>query len=285
MEKNYQRFGLASGVITMALGFSTSVVAETINCTAVTTLPATIATQGVYCLTGNLGTGITSGNAINITANNVLLDLNGWKVGGQAAGTASTAVGIRSSANNVTVKNGIVRGFSSGIWLSGRGSTVEGITADQNLSDGIVVEGQGSIVSGNQVVDTGGSTSATDSSAIGITVDGSESLVKNNVVSGLTATGDGDEIGILTQSGVYSTIISNTVSDAARPSGAGTSWGILVNDVPSVGVLSNTLHDFDVCIDYASVGTGIYARNTAIYCGTTFSGGTAGSGNAGSTSP
>jgi hypothetical protein len=74
--------------------FAHTVRAETLNCTSITSLPATINTQGVFCLTGNLGTNISSGNAIYITANNVTLDLNGWKVGGQAAGTGTDAYGI-----------------------------------------------------------------------------------------------------------------------------------------------------------------------------------------------
>ena len=77
---------------------ATSVQAETINCTPITSLPATIDAQGLYCLTGNLATGQTSGNAIIINANNVTLDLNGWKVGGQAAGSGTNAAGIYSAA-------------------------------------------------------------------------------------------------------------------------------------------------------------------------------------------
>ena len=95
---------------------------ETVDCTPITTLPATISTQGIYCLTGNLAAPSTfgSGHAITIDANNVTLDLNGWKLGGQAAGAGTLAIGIYSLANNVTVKNGIVRGFYYGVLLGGR---------------------------------------------------------------------------------------------------------------------------------------------------------------------
>lgn len=51
--------------------------AETLICTPITSLPATIVTQGVYGVTGNLATARNSGNAIEITANNVTPDLNG----------------------------------------------------------------------------------------------------------------------------------------------------------------------------------------------------------------
>lgn len=280
MHNVYKLSALSYGVITTFLLFNTPAEAETVNCTPITSLPAVIDTQGVFCLEANLGTDITSGNAISITANNVVLDLNGWKVGGQAAGLGSEARGIFSSANNVTIKNGIVRGFFEGIYLTGRGASVRSVLADQNLSDGIRVEGQGSTVIDNKVVDTGNSTkNSSNWPATGIYVDGSESVVKNNIVSGLTATGNSDEIGIYISSGVYSSILSNTISDAAKPAGGGSSWGILIDGTPSVGVISNTLHNFDVGVDYSGGATGTYARNTAISCDTSYSNGTAGPGN------
>ena len=120
----------------LAVFFTLPARAETINCTPITSLPATIDTQGLHCLTGNLATSQTSGNAIEITANNVTLDLNGWKVGGQGAGAGTQAGGISSAAVNVTVRNGIVRGFSIGISLTGRGAVVRDMLVDQNTQYG-----------------------------------------------------------------------------------------------------------------------------------------------------
>ena len=258
---------------------ATSAQAETINCTPVTSLPATIDTQGLYCLIGNLATSQTSGNAIQINANNVTFDLNGWKVGGQGAGTGTAAYGIYSTAVNVTVKNGIVRGFRAGIWLTGRGATVQGITADQNTFLGIWVEGPGSIVQGNQVVDTGGSTTGANVNAIGIYVQGSGSLVQNNLVSGLTSTGGGGETGIyFLTTATQSTARGNIVSDTERPTGGGSSSGIWMNGTAAVAVSGNIVTNFGICVRYGT-GTGTYSRNTAISCDTKYSGGTAGSGN------
>ena len=264
-------------LIYMALGAPAQ--AETVDCTPVTSLPATISAQGIYCLTGNLATSQTSGNAIIITANNVTLDLNGWKVGGQAAGTGTRAVGIVSAAANVTVKNGIVRGFYFGINLTGRGATVKGITADQNTVDGIRVGGTGSVVQGNQVVDTGGTTYLTDAEATGIYVSGPGSLVKNNLVSGLTAAGSSPEFGIYFATGAaQSTARGNIVSDTARASG-GTSIGIYMYGTPAVAVSNNIVTNFTACVNYAGTASGTYSRNTAISCDTAYSGGTAGSSN------
>jgi hypothetical protein len=72
--------------------------AETVNCTAITSLPFVITVPGVYCFTGHLETAMTSGTAIDIQTNNVVLDLNGFKLGGLAAGLGTTARGI--FANN-----------------------------------------------------------------------------------------------------------------------------------------------------------------------------------------
>ncbi|HEY0661023.1 MAG TPA: hypothetical protein VGD21_06870 [Lysobacter sp.] len=55
------------------------------NCTGfIETLPATISTQGTWCLKHDVGTAITEGNAVTIAANNVTLDCNDFKIGGLA---------------------------------------------------------------------------------------------------------------------------------------------------------------------------------------------------------
>ena len=250
--------------------------AETINCTPITTLPAVISTQGIYCLTGNLATNITSGNAITITANNVTLDLNGWKLGGQGGGMATQAAGILSGADNVTIKNGIVRGFYYGIYLTGRGGVVQDMLMDQNTHIGIAVFGQGSIVEHNQVVDTGGSTAEPSVTAIGIeTALGSGSLVVNNVVSGLTATGGLDEYGIA-MTGLNSVARDNIVNDDAGPTGGGTSLGIFQYQSDSITV-NNTVSNFAWGI--YNTAAGIYAHNTVNNCTTSYYGGVAGVGN------
>jgi len=107
--------------------------------TAGTTFPITINEPGSYVLTSNLM--VTTGNAININADNVTLDLNGHGIYGPGTGTG---YGI-SAVNryNITIKNGIVRGFYFGIYLDnddnhqGAGHRIEGIQASNNGSCGI----------------------------------------------------------------------------------------------------------------------------------------------------
>src|SRR2546429_8082646 len=65
---------------------------------------------------------------------------------------------------NITIKNGTVRGFYRGILLhdsggdASQGHVVEDIRADQNTFIGIQVNGRSSLIRNNQVVATGGTT-------------------------------------------------------------------------------------------------------------------------------
>ncbi|PYM96554.1 MAG: hypothetical protein DME04_01555 [Candidatus Rokuibacteriota bacterium] len=174
-------------VLGLALTLSTvSTRAETTNCVPITVVPVAITVQGIYCFTQHLGTGITTGAAIEIQTNNVILDLNGFKLGGLAAGPGTQAIGISAdNRQNITIKNGTVRGFYEGIRLNDSsgaslGHVVENIRADQNTHAGIEVNGRGNLIRNNQVVATGGSTFTLQ--ALGILVSGTGTRVLNNDV-------------------------------------------------------------------------------------------------------
>ncbi len=90
--------------------------AETIECTVIDSIPFIITVQGIYCLTGNLASSLTSGEMITVATNNVTIDMNGFKLGGLAAGTATLANGIFAlDRRNITIRNGSIRGFLRGI--------------------------------------------------------------------------------------------------------------------------------------------------------------------------
>lgn len=106
------------------------------------------------CAPGNyrvVGTIMVPANvdAIDISADNVTLDLNGFSIMGPVTCTAtpgptcsgaSTGSGIFSASDNTVVKNGVVDGFVDGVYLVGRGSLVDAVHAKNNLYDGIHVE-------------------------------------------------------------------------------------------------------------------------------------------------
>lgn len=139
---------------------------ETTLCnTYITSLPHTIAAQGHYCFSRNLSTAITAGAAITINTDFVVLDLNNFKLGGGAAGPATETVGILGvNRNNITVRNGNIRGFLVGIRLTApdpalsQNNLVENNVLDGNTNKGIDVRGKSNVVRNNIVTNTGGST-------------------------------------------------------------------------------------------------------------------------------
>ena len=135
------------------------------NCTGfIDSLPATITTQGTWCLRKDLNTAQTYGAAINIATNNVTLDCNDFRIGGMPAGPGTFATGVEASGRlNATVRHCNIRGFQSGLRLGGApsgGHVVENNRLDGNTVYGLVVGGDGSIVRGNQIRNTGGAVPA-----------------------------------------------------------------------------------------------------------------------------
>jgi hypothetical protein len=242
---------LTFAFIFAALTLTAPAQAETVHCTAITALPTVITVQGIYCFTADLTTAMTSGNAIDIQTNNVVLDLNGFKLGGLAAGLGTGAYGIRAlNRQNITIKNGTVRGFYLGIFLENSGSSqghvVEDIRADQNTVVGIQVNGAGTIVRNNQVVATGGTTTqGLNANAFGIIVVGAGPRVLNNDVI-------------------------NTVKQ-----GTGTAWGILLDAVTGGMAVNNRITAADIGIDFTG-STGKYRDNLTfdVPLATRFVGGT-----------
>ena len=179
---------LAAAMFVAFFTFGTfTATAETTECTEITVLPATINTQGVYCLKKNLVTAIASGNAITINTNNVTIDLNGWKLGGAAAGAGTLANGIFALDRiNIVLRNGSIRGFLRGIFLDkatgpSSGHIVEGILADGNRQVGIFVEGDGTTIRNNKVTNTGLGTNSTVAYGISAGFGEGISIIRNMV--------------------------------------------------------------------------------------------------------
>lgn len=247
-----------------------SVNAETVNCTAITTVPYTITVPGVYCLTGDLFTSMVSGYAIDIQANNVIIDLNGHRLGGGLAGAGTQAVGIYSlSRTNVTLKNGTIKGFYMGAYLENTsavntgGHVLENLRADANTYVGLAAMGRGNILRRNQVVDTGGSTQIAD--AYGIFTQGAGVWVLDNNVVGTTRSGLGSANGIRVAYAPGSIVQRNHVSNAPVTTN---SSGIELVTSGSVTVRDNSISSMETGIAFNGGSTGIYMAN--IVNGATF---------------
>jgi hypothetical protein len=92
--------------------------AESVQCTPIDAVPATISAPGSYCLTGDLVSGaINPAAAITLASDDVTLDFNGHAIsgpGGANAGLGVYAIGRR----NLRVRNGTLRGFSRSVLIT-----------------------------------------------------------------------------------------------------------------------------------------------------------------------
>ncbi len=108
--------------------------------------PVTIAATGSYRLTGNLVVSSANEIAIEITAQGVALDLNGFDVRGPVVCSgvplnctgSGTGVGIKSTRDRHSVRNGFVGGFGDkGIQLLGGSAHIEDVMVISNANGGI----------------------------------------------------------------------------------------------------------------------------------------------------
>lgn len=145
--------------------------------------PVTITVPGSYVLGTNLSppTGV---DAIDITASNVTVDLNGFTIGGYqpcslASGgnwwtctTGLYGVGIKSTADQTTIRNGNVKGFTTGISLSGKANRVSHVGLQTNAT-GLTNSGFGDLVDNVRAMRNGA----------GIIVNGQQAGVRDSSVS------------------------------------------------------------------------------------------------------
>jgi hypothetical protein len=225
------------------------------ECTGiVTSLPATLSTPGVWCLSADVGTAIASGNAIRLAANNTTLDCRGFRINGLAAGPGTNAVGIAvENKSNTIIRDCHVRGFHTGIRITtgDGGHLVEDNRIDGSTVRGIVVEGDHSLVRRNRVLDTGGGAAIVH----GIWALGTIDLEDNTVEAVQAAPDDlgaGTAYGIRVQDGALAEVTGNRVRRVIGV-GAGESIGVRIEQTPRAIVRANS-------IGLAAVGTS---------CGTT----------------
>ena len=212
------------------------------NCTGfIDAVPVVISSQGTWCLRHDVSTAVTEGSAIEIAANNVTIDCNGFKVGGLAAGVATNAAGIETIArNNATVRNCSVRGFRFGIQLSGPGGhLVEDNRVEASTATGIQVTGDGALIRRNTLVDIGGSPTA--AITIGIYAEGVVDVQDNTIVGVLpVSTGDHFAYGIRTMNNNGADISGNRVRGVISV-GTGAARGIYLGSNVRVTMVDNYL--------------------------------------------
>jgi parallel beta-helix repeat protein len=184
------------------------------NCTGfIDSVPAAISTQGVWCLRKDLATSLTGSAAIAVATNNVTIDCNDFKLGGLAAGPATQSTGVFAyNRQSITIRNCNIRGFLTGVHLSGGGGhVVEDNRLTGNTHIGIDVVGEGSLIRRNIVTTTGGSTHPDYlHDAFGINAGNSTDII-DNTIDGVSPTGNAEGNGWAT--GIYTwQNLSGTVS-------------------------------------------------------------------------
>lgn len=192
--------------------------AQTTGCTfEFTSLPYTINSSGTYCLKNTMFTNLASGAAITIGGGyQVVVDLRGYALINAAAGPSSTAVGVQGlNKSNVTVRNGRIQSFRSGVTLDGPSSysnVVENVQIDQPIVSGIVISGNGHQVRGCSVTRYGLEESGFP---VGILLSGDGHLIEGNLVStSLSATGRGISVSL----GTNHLVVGNRI---VNPQGSG----------------------------------------------------------------
>jgi hypothetical protein len=151
------------------------------SCTGfITSVPAVISTQGTWCLKQDLSAANTSGSAIDIQANAVIIDCNGFRLIG---GTNIWGISNSTNGANIKIRRCNIQNFSRGISLAGgSGHTIEDNRIDGCISLGIFINSNDSVVRRNWVFNTHAGNA---NSATGIFAEGSVDLL-DNIVSGVT---------------------------------------------------------------------------------------------------
>lgn len=187
--------------------------------------PVTLAAPGSYILTSSLIVPDTGTDGIEVNANSVSIDLNGFGVMGAACvGTnadCTPAAGLGRGIDlgpvqvDLTVRNGNIVGMGSFGIDGGIGSAVVNVEARWNAGTGIYV-GQGSVVEGSQAYGNGGFGILT---GLGSKVSGNAVRLNGldgirtspgSIITGNTV-GDNSASGISASSG--SVVVGNTVFD------------------------------------------------------------------------
>jgi hypothetical protein len=132
--------------------------------------PFVIASPGSYVLTSDLVVSATNVPAVRIDADEVTLDLNGFRVAGPGSGTGD---GVQSNGRQVTVANGTVRSFGGAGVRLGLRSRAHDLRVFDNGDSGIVT-GDESLVLRCQSFGNGG---------VGLAL-GGETAFHDNVVAG-----------------------------------------------------------------------------------------------------
>ena len=140
-------------------------------------VPVAITKPGSYLLTSNLVVKDPNVIAINILADNVTIDLNGFAIIGPGYDSGGAGLAISAGPNNISVRNGAVHGFGNiGVSLHGQyNNRAENLRVSSVRSCGIFV-GRGGLIADCQIRGCGE----------GINVDDGSMIINNVLLENIT---------------------------------------------------------------------------------------------------
>lgn len=245
--------------------------APTVAATAITKVPYVITKPGQYLIKKDLVFTASTGNAITINANDVTLDFGGHFISSSApkdATNSNVGVGVTfpSTAQDITIRHGVLRNFNHGILLDSNSSPGRVLIEDMGISNsgigGIRVYGRSTEIRHCQILDTGYNAAVGEIFGINVTGLASAWIVDNDIV-GLASSALGST-GILTSSSI---VERNRLRSLV---GGGTIFGI---SCPESLAIENTLYNFSTGISFGG-SPGKYRGNITFNCTTPFDGGT-----------
>jgi hypothetical protein len=148
-----------------------------------------IVQSGKYCLTTDLT--LQESSAFEVSADNVTLDLNGFRVRYIGPVDANVAGILVSGQQDVILRNGVIEGFPFGVHVrpsaTGRsaGVVAEDLRIEAASDAGIFVSGIGLVVRRNEVLTTGPSVLVNASVGI-FAQDARNVVIADNIVSEVT---------------------------------------------------------------------------------------------------
>lgn len=209
-----------------------------------------ITTAGSYYLTGNLV--VTKANGIDVRAEGVTLDLNGFEIRG-AVGARGHGIEVDAAAHRCTIKNGSLKSFGYGLWCELTGNFARGgrclYLSVSGCSEGGLAAGEGWQLEGCTAQDNAGTAIA---ARIGSSLSNCTASA-NNGFAGISA-GDGSTL-------TNCTAVNNT-----------TKRGIFVGDgctLTNCSVTMNTSAAADTDTGGIYAGSGCTLTNCSAYENTT----------------
>ena len=203
-----------------------------------------ISRPGTHTLTADVA------GPIIITADNVTLNLNGHTVRGSGSG-----IGISSTRSNITVTNGEVTGFATGIHLNGTGTVTSNEVSRVDVHDcsfmGILVGNAGSTITNCDVWNIGGQTSFGFVPSFGVVTWGRNSRIADTNVWNIRGKSESVAFGFNAKDNTGS-VIENCTADGLTS--IGWSFGFW-NSGGSVKVINTRLSNWDVGIGAAGATT------------------------------